>query len=85
MIIISVAPNKRSLGITNGLAQTTVSIARVLAPAMATSMFSYSVERDILGGYGVYAVLVALSCFAILLASGLPQEHSHLLTRDVLE
>jgi len=74
MIIISVTPNKRSLGITNGLAQTTVSIARVLAPATATSMFSYSVERGILGGYGVYAVLFAMSCFAILLALRLPRK-----------
>lgn len=74
MIIISVSPNKGSLGTTNGLSQTTVSIARTVAPAVAASLFSFSVERHLLGGYAVYAVLFVLSCSAVFLASGLPSQ-----------
>ena len=74
MIIISVSPNKESLGTTNGLSQTTVSIARTVAPAVAASLFSFSVERHLLGGYAVYAVLFVLSGSAVLLAFGLPSQ-----------
>ncbi|KAJ3514656.1 hypothetical protein NLJ89_g2251 [Agrocybe chaxingu] len=56
MFITSSAPNKRSLGATNGLSQTIVSIARAIGPALSTSLFSFSVQKDILSGYGVYAL-----------------------------
>ena len=72
MYITASAPNKRSLGATNGLSQTTVSIARAIGPAMSTSLFSVSVEKNILGGYGVYALLSSLSVLSLLLASKLP-------------
>ncbi|KAF9007525.1 major facilitator superfamily domain-containing protein [Cyathus striatus] len=72
MYVTSSAPNKRSLGATNGLSQTTVSISRAVGPAMATSLFSLSVEKNILFGYGVYAVLAVLSIFAMFLAVQLP-------------
>jgi len=68
MIVTAAAPNKQSLGATNGLSQTTVCIGRIFAPAMVTSMFSFSVEHNVLGGYAVYALLFSLSCFAIVLA-----------------
>ncbi|KAF8969098.1 major facilitator superfamily domain-containing protein [Flammula alnicola] len=74
MYIISSAPNKRSLGATNGLSQTTVSIARAVGPALATSLFSYSVEHNVLGGYGVYAFFATLSCFALALSTRLPEK-----------
>lgn len=73
MFVTASAPNRRSLGATNGLSQTTVSIARAIGPAMSTSLFSFSVERNILGGYGVYAFFCTLSVLAILLASRLPK------------
>ncbi|KAF9478324.1 MFS general substrate transporter [Pholiota conissans] len=72
MYITTSAPNKRSLGATNGLSQTTVSIARAIGPALVTSLFSYSVEKNILGGNAVYVVFVILSFFAIALATRLP-------------
>ncbi|KAF8150913.1 major facilitator superfamily domain-containing protein [Crassisporium funariophilum] len=74
MFITTSAPNKRSLGATNGLSQTTVSIARAIGPAMATSLFSFSVENNILGGYGVYAFFAILSGFSLVLASRLPHK-----------
>ena len=74
MIVIAAAPNKQSLGATTGLAQAAVTIGRIFAPAMATSMFSFSVEHNILGGYAVYALLFSLSCFAVVLARRLIHE-----------
>ncbi|KAH0585504.1 hypothetical protein H2248_008740 [Termitomyces sp. 'cryptogamus'] len=74
MYITSSTPNKRSLGATNGLSQTTVSIGRAIGPSMATSLFALSVEHRILGGYGVYAILLVLSCCAVYLGLCLPHE-----------
>ena len=74
MYVTASAPNKRSLGATNGLSQTTVSIARAVGPAMASSLYSFSVQHNLLGGYAVYAIMFILSCFAALLAQRLPPE-----------
>ena len=71
---MSSAPDKRSLGATNGLAQTTASVVRAIGPAMATSLFSFSVEHQLLGGYAVYAILFVMACFGVLLALRLPDE-----------
>ncbi|KAF8875926.1 major facilitator superfamily domain-containing protein [Infundibulicybe gibba] len=67
-------PNKHSLGATNGLSQMCVSFARALGPALATSLFSLSVERIILGGYAVYVFLFCISCLVIFLAVLLPEK-----------
>ena len=74
IFITSSAPNPRSLGATNGLSQTTVSVARAIGPALSTSLFSFSVEKNILGGFGVYVALATLSVFAIYLATCLPSK-----------
>lgn len=72
MYITSSAPNKESLGATNGLSQTTVSFARAIGPAMATSMFSLSVQYNLLGGYAVYVFFIVLTLIAMLLVAHLP-------------
>ena len=74
MYITASAPNKRSLGATNGLAQTTVSMARAIGPALSTSLFSYSVEKNLLGGFAVYVIFAMFSCFALGLATCLPEK-----------
>lgn len=74
MYVTESSPNRRSLGATNGLAQTTVSTARAIGPALSTSLFSFSVQHKILGGYGVYAVLATFAGLAVLLATYLPQQ-----------
>jgi len=74
MFITASSPNKRSLGATNGLSQTTVSIARAIGPALSTSLFSYCVQHNVLGGYGVYAIFLVLSGMALWLASMLPEK-----------
>ena len=58
MSVSSAAPNKRSLGAMNGLAQTIVSTLRALGPAAATSLFAFSLQNNILGGQFAYAVLL---------------------------
>ncbi|EKM78039.1 hypothetical protein AGABI1DRAFT_42398 [Agaricus bisporus var. burnettii JB137-S8] len=73
MYVTASAPNKRSLGATNGLSQMTVSIARAIGPALSTSLFSYSVQKNILGGYGVYLCMTVLSLLGLLLAVRLPE------------
>lgn len=58
--IAASAPNKRSLGATNGLAQMLISIVRAIGPAVATSFFALSIEHDIMHGYFVYVVLFGM-------------------------
>ncbi|KAJ7690111.1 major facilitator superfamily domain-containing protein [Mycena rosella] len=73
MYITGSAP-KGSRGTVNGLSQTTASISRAIGPALATSLFSFSVEWNILGGYAVYVFFFLLSALALLLARRLPEK-----------
>jgi hypothetical protein len=73
MYIASAAPNKRSLGATNGLAQTMVSIQRAVGPAAAMSLFAFSLENNILGGNFVYIVLLATVLAGLGVAVHLPE------------
>jgi MFS family permease len=72
MFITAAAPNKRSLGATNGLAQTLVSIGRIVTPVVASSLLSISIQYHIFGGYAAYLALVFLSFGGIWLAYQLP-------------
>ncbi|KAF9532628.1 major facilitator superfamily domain-containing protein [Crepidotus variabilis] len=74
MFITASSPNKRSLGATNGLSQTIVSIARAVGPAFSTSLFAFCVQHNILGGLGVYALFACLSVGALFLATRLPHK-----------
>ena len=73
MYISSAAPNKRSLGATNGVAQTMVSIQRTVGPAAAASLFAFSLDNNILGGNFVYAVLFAFVWVGLGVALQLPR------------
>ncbi|KAG2132983.1 major facilitator superfamily domain-containing protein [Suillus clintonianus] len=74
MFITAAAPNKRSLGATNGLAQMTASIVRAIGPASSTSMFAYSIQHNLMGGYAVYAIFVTMGIFAMKIATKLPDK-----------
>lgn len=74
MYINAAAPNKRSLGATNGLSQTLVSISRIIAPALASTLLSFSMEYNLLGGYAVYVVMIGFCCLSLLLVAQLPQQ-----------
>ncbi|KAH9030871.1 MFS general substrate transporter [Lactarius deliciosus] len=73
MYISSAAPNKRSLGATNGLAQTMVSIQRAIGPATAASLFAFSLDNNILGGNFAYVVLHAVVWVGLGVAVQLPR------------
>ncbi|KAF8896546.1 major facilitator superfamily multidrug-resistance, DHA1 sub-family [Infundibulicybe gibba] len=73
IFISAASPNRASLGATNGLSQMSVSIMRAIGPAAANSMFSLSIEKNYLGGYLVYYVLVAVVGVSVFVASKLPR------------
>ncbi|KDQ59075.1 hypothetical protein JAAARDRAFT_192627 [Jaapia argillacea MUCL 33604] len=74
--ITAAAPNKASMGATNGLCQTTVSIMRAIGPAVASSLFSLSIDKEhhYLGGWLVYCVLEVLAFVSIAIGSLLPRQ-----------
>ncbi|KAG0709389.1 major facilitator superfamily domain-containing protein [Suillus ampliporus] len=74
MFITASAPTKSVLGAVNGLGQTTASMARVIGPALATSLFAFSKEHNILNGNAVYVILVMLAGVLRWLGSQLPDE-----------
>jgi hypothetical protein len=65
-------PNKRSLGATNGVAQTIISIQRTVGPAAAASLFAFSLENNVLRGNFVYVVLLAVVWVGLGVAVQLP-------------
>lgn len=73
MFVTASAP-KSSRGSVNGVSQTLVALARAIGPAMSTSLFSLSVQHNLLGGYLVYVIFVVLSGLALVLAHRLPDE-----------
>jgi hypothetical protein len=75
MFIAAAAPNKRSLGATNGLAQTVVAIQRTVGPAAAASLFAFSLANDVLGlgGNFAYVVLLVVVCVGLGVAAQLPR------------
>lgn len=79
MFITASAPSKNVLGAVNGLSQTSASLARVVGPAFATSLFAFSKEHNILNGNAVYVVLIILGGALRWLGSQLPD---HLQDRD---
>ncbi|KAF5358829.1 hypothetical protein D9758_008522 [Tetrapyrgos nigripes] len=70
--IASSAPNRASLGMTNGLNQMTVGLARAIGPAVSNWLYSVSIKHKYLGGFMVYIVILGATCVAIAMASMLP-------------
>ncbi|KAG2063893.1 MFS multidrug-resistance DHA1 sub-family [Suillus decipiens] len=56
------APNRASLGVTNGIAQMVAAGARIIAPASAASVFSYSIQE----GHDAWLVYYFLTVIAFL-------------------
>ncbi|KAF7985324.1 hypothetical protein HWV62_6515 [Athelia sp. TMB] len=57
VILSEAAPTKSSLGSINGLAQTVACTMRMFAPFIASSLFSLSQERNLLGGTMVFWII----------------------------
>ncbi|KAG9315285.1 MFS general substrate transporter [Chiua virens] len=73
IFITRAAPNKQSLGSTNGLSQSLTSIARAIGPALTTASFAASKEYNVLGGNLIYVILALLTTFLIILSRRLPE------------
>lgn len=73
MFLAAAAPNKRSLGATNGLAATVVAIQRTIGPTAAASLFAYSLANDVLGGNFAYVVFLGVVCLGLCVAAQLPR------------
>ncbi|KAG1738443.1 major facilitator superfamily domain-containing protein [Suillus paluster] len=74
MFITASAPAKNVLGAINGLGQTSASVARAIGPALATSLFAFSKEHNLLNGNAVFVVLIVLASVLRWLGSQLPDE-----------
>jgi len=72
VFITASAPTKNLLGAINGLGQTTASMSRAFGPALATSLFAFSKEYNVLQGNAAYVVLILLGCVLTWLGSRLP-------------
>ncbi|KAI0329292.1 MFS general substrate transporter [Cubamyces sp. BRFM 1775] len=66
------APSQKALGLTNGLAQTTASTVRAIAPSLASSLFSLSLERHLANGTLVYWVLCGIALAGLVATRWLP-------------
>ncbi|KAG0709382.1 major facilitator superfamily domain-containing protein [Suillus ampliporus] len=74
VFITTSAPAKNVLGAINGLGQTSASISRAVGPALATSLFAFSKEHNLLYGNAVFVILIMVAGVLRWLASQLPDE-----------
>ncbi|KAJ2926058.1 hypothetical protein H1R20_g11036, partial [Candolleomyces eurysporus] len=72
LIVIENCPNKLLLGSANGAAQMVASGNQAVASAFVSSLFSLSIQRNLLGGYAVYYILVVLVAITIRASQYLP-------------
>ncbi|KAJ7716468.1 major facilitator superfamily domain-containing protein [Mycena maculata] len=73
-VFITASAPKSSRGTVNGLSQTYAALARAIAPALSTSLFSLSVQHNLLGGYFIYFVFLVISGLSLVLAESLPDQ-----------
>ncbi|KAM0745677.1 MFS general substrate transporter [Meredithblackwellia eburnea MCA 4105] len=58
--ITNASPSRRLLGTLNGVAQMCSSLCRSIGPLFASSLFAFSIANNVLGGWLVYYVMIAL-------------------------
>ncbi|KAF9009942.1 major facilitator superfamily multidrug-resistance, DHA1 sub-family [Cyathus striatus] len=71
ILVVERTPSK-ALGSLNGLVQMAGCVTKSIAPSVATSLFSISLEKHIAGGHMVYYVLLAVIVLGIQLARMIP-------------
>ncbi|KAG8750810.1 hypothetical protein FRC11_010034 [Ceratobasidium sp. 423] len=72
LLVTRSAPCKHSRGTVNGLAQMVASASRAVGPAMATSLFAFSVKSNILGGNLVWLVFSLVALMGVVSAYQIP-------------
>ncbi|KAJ7288064.1 major facilitator superfamily domain-containing protein [Mycena rebaudengoi] len=75
LYIVTSSPRASALSSTNSLAQMVATILRALAPVIASSLFSLSLEWRIAGGYMVYVILLGIVSAGIFTSFLLPKEY----------
>ncbi|KAG1858686.1 MFS multidrug-resistance DHA1 sub-family [Suillus tomentosus] len=75
LFVRAAAPNRASLGATNGIAQVAVAVARIIGPASAASVFSYSLQEGH-NAWSIYYFMIALVFLAVGTALSLPRDPS---------
>ncbi len=65
VLIVQSAPDPAVLGTVNGLAQMLSSGLRGVAPALASSLFSMTLDRNLAGGFMVYIIMSMLALMAV--------------------
>jgi hypothetical protein len=68
------APSRKTLGTMNALAQTVGVSCRIFAPSVASSLFSVSVQHDLLGGTMVYCILEVVAVCGLFVSLWLPKK-----------
>ncbi|GLB44969.1 putative major facilitator superfamily protein [Lyophyllum shimeji] len=72
LFVMDAAPGQASLGAVNGLAQMLSAVVRTIAPTLASSLFSISLQEQFAGGYMVYLVIVGITLAGLSTAFLLP-------------
>ncbi|KAG1901106.1 uncharacterized protein F5891DRAFT_1030050, partial [Suillus fuscotomentosus] len=75
LFVRAAAPNRASLGATNGIAQAAVAVARIIGPASAASVFSYSLQEGH-DAWSIYYFFIAIAFLAVCTALLLPRDPS---------
>ncbi|KAG1860145.1 MFS multidrug-resistance DHA1 sub-family [Suillus subalutaceus] len=75
LFVRTAAPSRASLGATNGIAQMFLAGARIIGPASAASVFSYSMQEGH-DAWLVYYFLTAIACLAVGVSLLLPRDPS---------
>ncbi|EIM90192.1 MFS general substrate transporter [Stereum hirsutum FP-91666 SS1] len=71
MILVKQGAPKGCLGVTNGIVQFSMCFARAFAPALASSVFAFSLDSNICGGYLWVIVMVAITGAGTILSGSL--------------
>jgi hypothetical protein len=75
LFVRAAAPNRSSLGATNGIAQLFVAGGKIIGPASAASIFSYSMQEGH-DTWSAYYFLMAIVFFAVGTSTLLPRDPS---------
>ncbi|KNZ78843.1 Protein ZINC INDUCED FACILITATOR 1 [Termitomyces sp. J132] len=73
VLLLESISNRASLGAVNGMAQAVGCITRAIAPTVASSLFSISLERHLAGGHMVFLILFGISVIGLRLTFLLPK------------
>lgn len=75
IMVKSAAPNQESLGSTFGLAQSVACVARATGPAVASSLFAISIDKNLLGGNFVWVVWILVALYGVAVTRRVEERH----------